>query len=108
MAYGSKEQKANAEQKAQDIIKKSTKAFGTSERMNVEATWSLLAEFILPNANGGFFGDTSKGVRKDRRVFSSVGSQANRDLASFLHATITNPAVEWSKLRFRTDVLNND
>lgn len=108
MAYGSKDQKLKAEQKAQDIIKKSTKAFTTSERMNVEATWSLLAEFILPNANGGFFGDTSKGVRKDRRVFSSVGSQANRDLASFLHATITNPAMEWSKLRFRSDVLNND
>jgi hypothetical protein len=108
MAYGSKEQKANAEKKAQDIIKKATKAFTTSERQNVESTWSLLAEFILPNANGGFFGDASKGVRKDRRVFSSVGSQANRDLASFLHATITNPAMEWSKLRFRSDVLNND
>lgn len=111
MAYGSTK-KLNAEalneEKAKDIVKKASKAFGTSERLNVESTWALLAEFILPNANGGFFGDQSKGVRKDRRVFSSVGSQANRDLASFLHATITNPAMDWSKLRFRSDELNND
>lgn len=111
MAYdskGTKSKRQTDDEKAKDIIKKASKAFGTAERMNVESTWALLAEFILPNANGGFFGDTSKGVRRDRRVFSSVGSQANRDLASFLHATITNPAMDWSKLRFRSDVLNND
>jgi len=109
MAYGKdKDKTAKDDQKAQDIIKKATKAFGTSERLNIESTWALLAEFILPNANGGFFGDTSKGSRKDRRVFNSVGTQACRDLASFLHSTITNPAMEWSKLRFRSDVLNND
>lgn len=109
MAYSSgKDKTAKNEQIAQDIIKKATKAFGTAERLNIESTWALLAEFILPNANGGFFGDQSKGIRKDRRVFNSVGSQANRDLASFLHATITNPAMDWSKLRFRSDMLNND
>jgi len=101
-------QEYSSDEKAKEIIKQADKAFKTSERMNIESTWQLLAEFILPNANGGFFGDTSKGVRKDTRVFNSIGIQANRDLASFLHAIITNPAMDWSKLRYRTELLNND
>lgn len=93
---------------ASDLITKSKKAFTCMERTNIESTWKLLAEFMLPNANGGFFGDETKGIRRDRRVFSSIGIQSSRDLSSFLHATITNPAMDWSKLRFRTDDLNNN
>lgn len=113
MAYDSEKTKKTKEQSEADnktassIIAKSKKAFSSQERTNVESIWKLLAEFILPNANGGFFGDHTKGIRRDARVFASVGSQSNRDLSSFLHATITNPAMDWSKLRFRTDALNN-
>lgn len=105
MAYSKK--KIDKEQAGAELVRKANKAFGTLERVNVENIWKLLAEFIVISANGQFFGtDGDRGIRKDSRVFNSVGSQALRDLASFLHATITNPAMQWSKLRFRDDNLN--
>lgn len=107
MAYG-KDAKTD-EQKGQEIVKKADKAFKTPERTNVESMWQLLAEFIVPGANGGFFGsDGDKGARKDSRIFTNTAPQALRDLAAFFHATITNPAMQWSKLRFKQEILNNE
>ncbi len=97
----------DSDSKGSELVKKANKAFTTAERTNVESTWKLLAEFVVLSANGQFFGnDGDRGTRKDTRLFSCVGSQALRDLASFLHATITNPAMQWSKLRFKDDSLN--
>lgn len=105
MAY----KKSKIQPSGQEIVKKADKAFTTAERTNVEAIWKLLSEFIVTNANGGWYGtDGDRGTRKDSRIFNSIGSQSLRDLASFLHATITNPAMQWSKLRFREEELNDE
>lgn len=98
----------NDPDKGKEIIRKATEAFRLDERTNVEPTWSDLAKFTLPNANAGFLGSPSKGITENPLLFDSSGAQSNRDLASFLHATITNPAMDWSKLRFRSEQLNND
>jgi hypothetical protein len=100
--------KYDKESAGKEIVKKADKAFKSAERHNCEATWQLLAEFVLPSHNAKFFDDTSKGTRKDARVFDSTAIQCNRDLASAMHATITNPAMKWSKLRFKQDELNDD
>lgn len=96
------------EEKAKRIISLATKAFSDSERQNCESTWAELAEFMLPNQQGKFFGDSSRGVKRDTRVFDSTAIMSNRDLASAMHSTITNPAMQWSKLRFKQEDLNED
>lgn len=93
---------------AQKLIKQANAAFHTNERSNVETLWAEIAEFILPSQNAGFFGDQSKGITKDQRIFDNVAQMACRDLASSLHSTVTNPASKWSKLRFRETALNDD
>lgn len=93
--------------RGQQLIKKAQSAFDCTERRNVETLWQELAEFILPSQNGKFNGDTSKAVKKDRRLFDNTGPTAARDLAAALHSTITNPATKWSKLRFRETHLND-
>ncbi len=90
------------------LLQKAKKAFVNEERTNAESTWAEIAEFILPNQGGRFFDNTAKGIKRDQRVFDSSALVYCRDLANSLHSTITNPAAEWSKLRFRSDEFNND
>ncbi len=94
--------------KTRDLLQKAKKAFTESERKNAEVAWAEIAEFMLPNQGGRFFDDTSKGQKRDQRVFDSSTITYCRDLANSLHSTITNPSSEWSKLRFRSDEFNDD
>lgn len=91
-----------------DLLRKALSAFTTQERTCVETLWAELAEFILQSQNGQFLGDQSRGIKKDQNVFDSTAVIACRDLASAMHSTITNPAMKWSKLRFKEQELNND
>ncbi len=94
--------------KGKELLQKAQKAFTISERANVESVWAELAEFILPSQNSRFFDSTDKGTKKDLRKFDSTAVICNRDLASAMHSTITNPAMKWSKLRFKETELNDD
>jgi hypothetical protein len=78
------------------------------ERVNCEDLWEDLAKYILVNMTGGWFGDRTKGDKKTVDIFDSLPGQANHDLASAMHSTITNPATQWVKYRFDTMELNND
>lgn len=91
----------------QELIRKAQSAFKDTERMNVEALWAELAEFILPVQNRKWFGSKNPGVLTDRRTFDTTAPTACRDLSAAMHSTITNPASKWSKLRFRETSLNN-
>jgi hypothetical protein len=91
-----------------ELLRKAKKAFSLPERYNAQVAWALLAEFVLPNQNREWFGDVTKGIRRDRNVFDSSPIQFNRDLASAIHSTVTNPAMHWSKLRFRQDDINDN
>lgn len=90
------------------LIKHSEKAFTSTERANEETQWDLLSEYMLPSQWGIFLGEDSPGQKKTRRLFDSTAIQANHDLAAAIHATLTNPSTQWSKLRFKQDALNND
>lgn len=91
-----------------ELLRKAERAFVTPERLNAQKTWKLLTEFILPNENRGWFGDPSKGIRRDRRVYDSCAIQSNRDLASAMQSTITSPSAKWSRIRFKEEKLNED
>ncbi len=107
MAYDQKTRTAD-EERGKREIKMAKKAFANSERVNAEGLWRKLAELILPNQNGGFFGDSTKAKGPSPNVFKSEPVIFNRDLANAVHSTLTNPAMEWSKLAFKTDSLNSD
>jgi len=97
--------------KAPHIVKRVQSMFNTNERKNIENTWAELAEFVTATQNNTMNSDVtySKGEAKiSKRVFDSTALQANLDLASAIHATLTNPSTKWSKLRFKDDLLNND
>lgn len=94
--------------RGKEIIRKANKAFSTAERYNAQKTWALISEFMLPSQNRGWFWDVSKGIRRDRRVFDSTAQQANRDLASAMQSTITNPTMKWMKFQYKDDKINQD
>lgn len=96
------------DEKVENLQKRADKAFAMPERSNREAQWSQVAEFILPNQSGRFFGSDAKGEKKTHRLFDSTAIQANHDLAAAIHSTLTNPATKWSKLRFKDNDLNNN
>lgn len=94
--------------KAESILKRCEKAFNCIERENQKETWGLISEFMLPNQSGIFSGDDTRGGKKTRRLYDSTAIQSNHDLAAAIHATLTNPATKWSKLRFKEEDLNNN
>lgn len=98
----------NSQKLASDIVRKSDKLFDTTERRNAESIWSELAEFILPGQSGLFGGASSPGAKRSRRVYDSTAIQANHDLSSTIHSTLTNPATKWARFKFKDDYLNND
>jgi len=100
---------------ADKIVRKSNDLFNSNERRNCENNWRVLSEFILPNQfSNAFSADStslstfSAGVKNTSRLFSSTAVQANSDLAATMHSTLTNPATQWSKLRYKDEDLNND
>lgn len=93
---------------AETIIKRTERMFRSPERSNAESIWTILSEFILPNQHGKFFNDTSVGDKKTVRLYDSTAVQANHDLASAIHATLTNPATQWAKFKFSDPALMQD
>lgn len=94
---------------AELLIRRIEKAFNNPERKNAEETWSLLSEFILPNQSGIFYTNSEpRGEKKTQRLYDSTAPQANHDLASSLHSSITNQSIQWAELEFEQDELNDD
>lgn len=80
---------------ATDIIKRSEQLFETTERCNARNLWEVIAEFILPNQSMSFYGEESPGAKRTTRVFDSTAPKSNHDLASAIHAILTNTATKW-------------
>ncbi len=106
--YDNSDQSEEYQGLGKELIQKAERCFSTPERYNAERTWYQLAEFVLPSQFSEFFRNPVKGVRRDRRKFDDTAVLANRDLSSAIHATITNPSMKWSKLRFRDDKMNDN
>lgn len=92
--------------------------FFIPERTNLTEQWSQIAEFVMPNQSGIFDNatatqtdpgtNTTAGAKKTRRVYDSTAIQANHDLGSSIHSTLTNPQIKWSRIRFADESLNNN
>ena len=105
--------------KAKGILKNSDTAFTSTERKNAEHIWERLSEYIMPNQSGVFLGEPANskgstlgsggvtGGKKTARLFDSTAIQANSDLSATMHSTLTNPATQWSKIRYQDEILNN-
>jgi hypothetical protein len=94
--------------KGSELLRRGDKLFRSTERSNVESQWSLLSEFMLNNQSGNFQGEDTPGGKKTDRVFDSTAMQATHDLSAAIHATLTNPATTWSKIRYKAEDLNNN
>lgn len=90
------------------IVRQAENLFRGEERANFEAIWDLIVEYIVPTQKTSFAGHVVKGEKKTRNLFDSTAIKANQDLANTIHSTLTNPATQWSKIRFSNDALNND
>lgn len=90
------------------IARLANQAFNSNERKNFEALWELITEFMIPNQYTSFAGTDTRGAKKTRRLFDSTGIKANQDLAATIHSTLTNPATQWTKMRYSQEELNND
>lgn len=105
----------------QALLRRAEVLFNSQERVNAEAIWSDLAEFMLNNQSGIFMGkatgstlgniaavNSGVGSKRTNRVFDSTALQASQDLASSIQGTLTNPSTVWSNLRFQDEALNNN
>lgn len=81
-----------------------------SERSNIESTWEMIEQFVVP-FRGRFFQDNKSELSiewKTRNVYDSTAIMANQTLASSIHGSLTSPAIRWFQLRFRNEKLNTD
>jgi hypothetical protein len=94
---------------AAELIKLTEQAFETSERKNFERGWDELSTYFLPMQSGIFNNDVGvPGEKKTLTLYDITGTQANHDLASTFHSTVTNPATRWSNIEHEDDELNDD
>lgn len=80
-----------------------------SQRKNVEQTWQAIEVFVAPY-RGKFFRDNvdESGVQWQKRdIYDSTAVMAHQTLASSLHGSLTNPAVQWFQFQFRDLRLRN-
>ncbi len=89
-----------------ELVQLGDSLFHTDERHNIERQWSDIAEFMLPSQFNLFNVKESPGDKKTRRLFDSTAIQANHDLAAAIHSTLTNPASQWSKMKYKDPILN--
>lgn len=90
------------------LVKRAEKCFNSPERKNFESLWDLSLEFQAPRQYSSYGSSMVKGEKKTRRVFDGTAIRANRDLAATIHSTLTNPATQWSKIRFTDEEKNNN
>lgn len=98
---------------AKQLVDRSERAFSGTERVNAEDLWRRLFNHILPNdsafSNTGSFGLVgTTGQKTTNRIFDGTAGRANRDLASFIDATLTNSATQWGTLEFDDEELQKD
>jgi len=102
-----------ADPTAQLITKRADLAFNITERANAEVIWREIATFMLPNASSFIItgsrgqGGTG-GITTTTRLFDGTAIRANRDLASAIDSTLTNPATQWAQLEFESELLKMD
>ena len=102
-----------ADPKPEELVRRADLAFVDIERTNIETLWRELAEYIIPNSSaffmtGSFGQGGTPGLKTTQRIFDGVAYRANRDLASAIHATVTNPSSKWAKMRFTNPDFNRD
>lgn len=97
------------QQKAAELIKKADKAFMSAERNNQRNVWKNLARYVLQSSDASFNPDqATPGARKNQEVFDASPASFCRDLASAIHSTLTNPAMKWSKFKFKNEQDNEN
>lgn len=91
------------------LIEEANVAFTEQERVNAENVWKEIAMYMLPYQDGGFSTSAKTlGQGVNPQVFDSTAIIAVRDLAAALHSSITNPAMQWSNIRFKDEAANED
>lgn len=92
-----------------NLIKRAELAFGSDERINADTMWAAIAARFLPQQSGIFTaGQIQAGSKKTSKMLDSIPPQACQDLASYISASLTNPATIWSNLAFRSPELSNN
>ena len=91
------------------LLRSVDRSFDESERKNFETIWDELSAYLLPMQSGLFNVDIQNpGEKKTNNIFDITGVQANSDLASTFHSTLTNPATRWSNIEHADPELQDD
>jgi hypothetical protein len=99
---------STVENKAADLIKRSSSLFQSTERTTAEARWQDICKYVLPNQLVTFASveNTSPGASTMDGVYTAEAVIANRDLAAFIR-DFADPT-ERPSFRFVSEELNND
>lgn len=92
-----------------DLIKRYGVLHG--ERTTVQVMWDAIERFVTPYRGRMFYDQRSEHSIdwfNSRDIFDSTAVMAHRNLSNSIHASLTNPALRWFDLRFRTPKLNKN
>lgn len=77
----------------------------------VEQDWELISKYIAPMRAGNFYEDqrSENEIRyREPEVFDDTAITGADILASSIHGSLTNPALVWFNMRFRSPELNKN
>lgn len=80
---------------SQELIERYTRALGRASHWKTE--WEDVRDYVRPNT-GSFNADRGHGLPRTNRIFDSTAPWAMEQLASGLHAHLTDPTGRWFSL----------
>lgn len=92
----------------QNLLKKAKQAHCSPERQHVKDVWFDLGKYVLNNHMTEFYDEGVPGEAHHKKTTSTTAIEANKELASILHSTVTSPAIKWGKFKFTKESDNND
>lgn len=78
-----------------------------AQRQNWEADWQDIIRLMVPGADDILsLGQMALGQSRTSEIFDTTGITAPQMLAANMQGAVTNPAIQWFRLRFREEALN--
>lgn len=79
-----------------------------SQRSHWEADWQDIVRLMVPGADDILsLGQQTLGYSRTSEIFDTTGITAPQMLAANMQGAVTNPAIQWFRLRFREEALND-
>ena len=99
--------------KVSKVLDRAQELFNDPERINAHSMWQTHSHYILnntynPSASSSMSIDRgSQGQKNNSKIYDGTAPKSNQELASAIQGITTNPATNWSQIKFASKTLND-